>query len=322
MLYIMFTLDRAVQFWLHYTLVAVAWLGVVPLTACRIYRTLFTGSVSTILSLPINVFSTENIMADILQGCAVVTLTLLAFIGLVWLREQILHGGGPVWLEPEGGLQGDQAAHAAPEDVPQEGDGEARHDGGEGALQDEEGEAPAGVPQEPAAPEILDPAQEADLPGEGGEGDQWNPMEWDRAAEELTWERLLGLDGSLVFLEHVFWVVSLNTLFILVFAFCPYHIGHFTLLGLKVKAGMHGVHFSGLLVTMTGYCMIGISLALLHAFASLLRFRRSARALGLCYVVVKVALLLVAEILAFPVICGWWLDICSLSLFDATLKDR
>merc|ERR1712088_395045 len=88
------------------------------------------------------------------------------------------------------------------------------------------------------------------------------------------------------------------------------------------KAGMHGVHFSGLLVTMTGYCMIGISLALLHAFASLLRFRRSARALGLCYAVVKVALLLVAEILAFPVICGWWLDICSLSLFDATLRDR
>ena len=74
--------------------------------------------------------------------------------------------------------------------------------------------------------------------------DEW---EWDAAAEELTWDRvsvkpsnssskiqglrrgaywecdgnlrfqLLGLDGSLVFLEHVFWVVSLNTLFILVF---------------------------------------------------------------------------------------------------------
>lgn len=44
----------------------------------------------------------------------------------------------------------------------------------------------------------------------------WNPMEWDRPAEELTWERLLGLDGSLLFLEHVFWVMSLNTLFIMV----------------------------------------------------------------------------------------------------------
>ena len=246
------TVGRAVQFWLHYTLVAVAWLGVVPLTACRIYRTLFTGSVSTILSLPINVFSTENIMADILQGCAVVTLTLLAFIGLVWLREQILHGGGPVWLEPEGGLQDDRAAPVpADQEVRQEGDGHAGdQEVAEGAEQGGEGDA--GVPQEPAAPEILDPAQEADLQGEGGEGDQWNPMEWDRAAEELTWERLLGLDGSLVFLEHVFWVVSLNTLFILIFAFCPYHIGHFTLMGLKVKAGMHGVHFSGLLVTMTG----------------------------------------------------------------------
>merc|ERR1712223_1150197 len=316
------TVGRAVQFWLHYTLVAVAWLGVVPLTACRIYRTLFTGSVSTILSLPINVFSTENIMADILQGCAVVTLTLLAFIGLVWLREQILHGGGPVWLEPEGGLQGDQAPHAAPEDVPQEGDGEARHEGGEGALQDEEGEAPAGVPQEPAAPEILDPAQEADLPGEGGEGDQWNPMEWDRAAEELTWERLLGLDGSLVFLEHVFWVVSLNTLFILVFAFCPYHIGHFTIKGFKVNSYIKGAHFEGMLTTLCGYCVIGLILVVLHQITSFCNFKKSSRIFGLCYVVVKVSLLLVIEILAFPVICGWWLDICSLSLFDATLKNR
>ena len=57
-------------------------------------------------------------------------------------------------------------------------------------------------------------------------------------------------------------------------------------------------------------------------FFQVLRFRKAARALGLCYVVVKVALLLVAEILVFPVICGLWLDICSLSLFDASLKDR
>lgn len=316
------TVGRAVKFWLHYTLVAVAWLGVVPLTACRIYRTLFTGSVSTILSLPINVFSTENIMADILQGCAVVTLTLLAFIGLVWLREQILHGGGPVWLEPEEG-----GAHGHGQDGGRNllaGLGGAELEEGENGVQrrDEVGvgevDQDGRVPEEPAAPEILDPAEQ-DLPGEG---DQWNPMEWDRAAEELTWERLLGLDGSLVFLEHVFWVVSLNTLFILVFAFCPYHIGHFTMMGLKVKAGNSGIHFSGLLVTMVGYCMIGVSLVLLHSLSSVLRFKKSARALGLCYVVVKVALLLVAEILAFPVICGWWLDVCSLSLFDATLKDR
>ena len=87
------------------------------------------------------------------------------------------------------------------------------------------------LPAEPAAPEILDDnggANDANV-GNGGDGNvgddgQWNPMEWDRAADELTWERLLGLDGSLVFLEHVFWVVSLNTLFILVFGEFLKHI--------------------------------------------------------------------------------------------------
>ena len=75
-----------------------------------------------------------------------------------------------------------------------------------------------------------------------------------------------------------------------------------------------------MLTTLCGYCVIGLLLVVLHAFTALLNLRRFARMLGLCYVVVKVALLLVIEIVAFPVICGWWLDICSLALFDASLK--
>ena len=43
----------------------------------------------------------ENVATDILHGCVVVLCTLCAFIGLVWLREQILHGGGPDWLEED-----------------------------------------------------------------------------------------------------------------------------------------------------------------------------------------------------------------------------
>lgn len=48
----------AVRFWIHYTLVAFAWLGVVPLSACRIHRSLFTGSVNSILALPLDLLST------------------------------------------------------------------------------------------------------------------------------------------------------------------------------------------------------------------------------------------------------------------------
>lgn len=36
----------------------------------------------------------------------------------------------------------------------------------------------------------------------------------------------------------------------------------------------------------------------------------------------QVSLLTVVELGILPLICGWWLDICSLSMFDATLKDR
>lgn len=59
------------------------------------------------------------------------------------------------------------------EDVPVDGDAA-------------EGEVPAAG--DPVAP-----------PGEAAADEaNWNPIEWDRAAEDLTWERLLGLDGSLV----------------------------------------------------------------------------------------------------------------------------
>jgi len=77
-----------------------------------------------------------------------------------------------------------------------------------------------GIPNEErveGVEEVDAPAQNNGIQGQVQNDDvNWNLMEWDRA-EELTWERLLGLDGSLVFLEHVFWVASLNTLFILVF---------------------------------------------------------------------------------------------------------
>ena len=304
-----------------------------------------------------------------------VSLTLVAFIGLVWLREQIQHGGGPEWLDneleqphhhhhhhhvPAAAAAADPPPHPIPgvhdpvDEAHANGLMDLVHNAAVAPVDDDDEMLHDNLPVEPAAPEIdgIDDGAAGDGGDpDGGGGDllgddgQWNPMEWDRAAEELTWERLLGLDGSLVFLEHVFWVVSLNTLFVLVFgkimsdfiivkggqlskicsfheAFCPYHIGHFIIMGFKLKKYINGAHFEGMLTTLCGYCFIGLSLVVLHFATDLLRFKRSARALGLCYVVVKVALLLVIEILAFPVICGWWLDICSLSLFDANLKVR
>lgn len=104
----------------------------------------------------------------------------------------------------------------------------------------------------------------------------------------MTWERLLGLDGSLVFLEHVFWVVSMNALFILVFAFCPYQMGNLAITSMALQDKVAASHFEGLVTTLCGYCLIGMCLLIMHTFATIIGFRRSKRIIGLSYIVVKV----------------------------------
>ncbi|KAI4891360.1 hypothetical protein NFI96_022946 [Prochilodus magdalenae] len=308
------SIGTAIRYWFHYTLVAFAWLGVVPLTACRIYKCLFTGSVSSLLTLPLDMLST-------LKTCS----------RCQW------HYCKTFWHANEAAGVGNGGAENQPAPAP--------------AEPPAENAVAAEVPDNPPDPAEdleLDNEEEEEAGGEdaadannGAQDDMnWNALEWDRAAEELTWERMLGLDGSLVFLvlqakllqqvflwmlvfqEHVFWVVSLNTLFILVFAFCPYHIGHFSVVGLGFEDYVRASHFEGLITTIVGYVLLAITLIVCHGLAALVRFQRSRRLLGVCYIVVKVSLLVVVEIGVFPLICGWWLDICSLEMFDASLKDR
>ena len=40
------------------------------------------------------------------------------------------------------------------------------------------------------------------------------------------------------------------------------------------------------------------------------------------YIIIKVGLLVVIEICIFPLICGIWLDVCSLKIFNSTTAER
>lgn len=91
-----------------------------------------------------------------------------------------------------------------------------------------------------------------------------------------------------MFLEHVFWVVSMNALFILVFAFCPYQMGNMALNAMSLQDKVAASHFEGLVTTLCGYCLIGMCLLIMHTFATIIGFRRSKRIIGLSYIVVKV----------------------------------
>lgn len=57
---------------------------------------------------------------------------------------------------------------------------------------------------------------EGDIPDEDGRANN-DPADADGAPEAMNWKHLLGLDGSLNFLEHVLWLIALNTLFIVIF---------------------------------------------------------------------------------------------------------
>ncbi|MGH0145319.1 UNVERIFIED_CONTAM: hypothetical protein FKN15_049206 [Acipenser sinensis] len=228
------SIGTAIRYWFHYTLVAFAWLGVVPLTACRIYKCLFTGSVSSLLTLPLDMLST-----------------------LVWLREQIVHGGAPQWLDQNQ----QQPANGA--GLPNEAPG-----AGNGAAENVPAPAPPNPPAENAVVAEI-PEIQAD-PAEDMEAD--NDDEDDPAAEDAADAN----NGAQ--------------------AFCPYHIGHFSVVGLGFEEYVQASHFEGLITTIVGYVLLAVTLI--------------------------VSLLVVVEIGVFPLICGWWLDICSLEMFDASLKDR
>ena len=66
---------------------------------------------------------------------------------------------------------------------------------------------------------------------------------------------MLGLDGSFVFLEHVFWVISLNTLFILMFAYCPYHLGKALFQNIRLGSKVSESHIDGMVNTITGFSL-------------------------------------------------------------------
>ncbi|VDK49891.1 unnamed protein product [Anisakis simplex] len=395
---ILIDVGRMLRTWSVYTLVLVAWVGFVPLTACRVYRMVFSANVANLLALPFQLFSLENIVTDCLKGCFLVAVFLCAFISLIWLREQILHGGPQDWLllngagqnndinnndnqrdaenreigglrlvnggvglgfgggggrgfgrgggrggggaraiqifgdELEGQeraeLEGNEGGEVEGEEVEGEnregdlrvvnggvglgfggGEGVGRGGGGEGArvmqlFGDElEGQERAEV-------------EGGEVEGEEVEGDNWR--DWDRVGDELTWQRLLGLDGSLQFLEHVFWVIALNTLFTVLFAFSPYQLGYSLLKSIGLAPRIH--YFPTLTSVVVGYVLICIIMRVLHVVARVFHFASMYRLLGMCYLVVKVFLLVLIELGFFPIICGWWLDICS--LHDCGLHDE
>lgn len=99
-------------------------------------------------------------------------------------------------------------------------------------------------------------------------------------------------------------------------------MGHYMIYGFKMESLVEKSNFEGFLTSVIGYFMFATGLILLYGILAITSLNRTRRVIGLCYITIKVGLLIVMEIAIFPLICGIWLDLCSLKLFNATINDR
>ncbi|KAF7255534.1 E3 ubiquitin-protein ligase MARCH6, partial [Paragonimus skrjabini miyazakii] len=105
-------------------------------------------------------------------------------------------------------------------------------------------------------------------------------------------------------------------------AFCPYYLGQFTVLGLRLEKLIAATHMEGLSTSLVGYLIVATALVLLHYVFKYFGMPRAGYWFGLGYVYIKVALVSLLEVGIFPILCGFWIDACTLSLFNATLPNR
>lgn len=101
---------------------------------------------------------------------------------------------------------------------------------------------------------------------------------------------MYGFDGSLIFLRNVFLLVCINTLIVLLLAFCPYKMGSLAIIAMALQDKVVVSHFFGIVATLCGYCLIGLCLLIMHTFATIIGLRGFKYIFGFNYVFIKVSL--------------------------------
>uniref|UniRef100_A0AC34FFM4 RING-CH-type domain-containing protein n=1 Tax=Panagrolaimus sp. ES5 TaxID=591445 RepID=A0AC34FFM4_9BILA len=334
---------RYVRLFCIYVLATICWCGIVPLVACRVHRMVFEGSIlNSITNLYLlnvssiaAIFSPHEIVMDIFRGTTIVAIFLCTFILLVFLREQIINGGPPELFNFDPPVEAViDLANPIPPPAPLVQQQQPPRNPRNQALFEflnniDANEIPNPNGQNPGAQAlqqeldavdlIPEPPVEQAAVAEVEEAENWG-RDVERIVEDLTWQRLLGLDGSLVFIEHVIWMISLNVIFIVLCMFFPCKLGEFCLyfLGMQTK----GVYFEPAINFFVGYIAILFSVVISHQLMKLFRIKDAYWLLGFFFLMMKVSLLIVLEVFVFPSFCGWWLDICALPLTGSTLKLR
>eukprot|EP00850_Spirogloea_muscicola_P016878 SM000140S00627 [mRNA] locus=s140:187485:191304:- [translate_table: standard] len=327
-------------------LVLAVWLLAVPLATCALCRLAFARTLPHAHALLHSRATPPLLLADCIYGSALSAGIVLVFLAATSLREYLRHlrddaaaagaDGGPangldrLWLP----LQQHRDLEIPPPWL--------RAGGGRGP-------GPVVLPLPPAdglavlpPPLPEDAAEEAEV--EGG--------------DELPFDELVGMQGPILhLLENAITVLASNAIFLMLVVLLPFTLGRLVLsTASRLMSSSYLPEASGFLpsaaVDMSdgalvgvGYSVVGVALLVYCVLLALLRSVRGRVAgepvavdrvgLGVAWaarqagavarqsaVALKVAALLGVELGLFPLLCGWWLDMCTLRLVGATAAQR
>uniref|UniRef100_A0A0N4ZYY7 RING-type E3 ubiquitin transferase n=1 Tax=Parastrongyloides trichosuri TaxID=131310 RepID=A0A0N4ZYY7_PARTI len=172
--------------------------------------------------------------------------------------------------------------------------------------------------QQPRPDPIVEPELIRRIRDDGGEEE--NNEDWGDRGDDFTWRRFLGFDGSLLFLGHIAWVLGITAIITVTFATLPYKVGmsFFPMDWIPD----HLKAFEAIAGISAGYFMGMIAMFIVHAVSGVLRYDRIYKMSGIAYLLVKVVMLIIIEIVVFPLLSGILLDMSSLAANGATLSDK
>ncbi|CAK9266883.1 unnamed protein product [Sphagnum jensenii] len=142
-------------------------------------------------------------------------------------------------------------------------------------------------------------------------------------AEDVPFDELVGMQGPVFHLmENAITVLASNAIFLGLVALVPFTLGRLVLSiasRLVVATAAHDLGLSTTVMPITVGCIRGVT-TMAEAAPSVVRQMVA----GVIYMatMVKVIFLLVIELGVFPFLCGWWLDICTLGMLEATISHR
>lgn len=151
---------------------------------------------------------------------------------------------------------------------------------------------------------------------------------------DITWQGVIGVDGSFQFFEHVFYALIINGVALYVFWVTPMVIGKIVF---EVFGGIFGVSkvprilnpVKTALFIMIGYTSIAACLGVIGKLRKVLYIRKRMKFLYVIsrfsnnvYLWMKVALLMFNELMVYPTIIGVWINICTIDMVGNTGEYR